>query len=102
MQQQWKYVPLVILHKRKIGQSLATRRASSLVAQTVKVLLKVIALRLNEYRERVGILQKIKSDFQPNRSNERWDACDRSAKGIGEEETSCVVCILYRQSVQLR
>ena len=43
-------------------------RGISLVAHAGKILSKIIARRLSEYCERVGILLVEQSDFRPNRS----------------------------------
>ena len=43
-------------------------RSISLVAHAGKILLKIIARRLSEYCERVGILAEEQSGFRPNRS----------------------------------
>ena len=43
-------------------------RGISLVAHAGKILLKIIARRLSEYCERVGILPEEQSGFRPNRS----------------------------------
>ena len=43
-------------------------RGISLVAHAGRTLLKIIARRLREYCERVGILPEEQSDFRPNRS----------------------------------
>ena len=43
-------------------------RGISLVAHTGKILVKIIARRLSEYCERVGILPEEQSGFRPNRS----------------------------------
>ena len=43
-------------------------RGISLVAHASKILLKIIARRLSEYGERVGILLEEQSNFRPNRS----------------------------------
>ena len=45
-----------------------TSVAGALTAHTGKILLKIIARRLSEYCERMGILEQEQSGFQPNRS----------------------------------
>ena len=55
--------------ERSTGQSAATTGVSRyLVAHAGKILLKIIARRLSEYCERVGILPEKQSGFRPNRS----------------------------------
>ena len=68
MPQQWKYAIIVILHKKKDRTECGNYRGISLVAHASKILLKVIARRLSEYCERVGILPEEQSGFRPNRS----------------------------------
>ena len=53
--------------KRRIGPSAATTGASR-VAHVGMILLKIIARRLSEYCERVGILPEEHNGFRPNRS----------------------------------
>ena len=56
----------MVFHKKKrIGQRAATI-GESLTAHTGKILLKIIARRLSEYCERVGILPEGQSGFRPN------------------------------------
>ena len=58
----------MVLHKKKDRTECANYRGISLVAHAGKVLLKIIARRLSEYCERVGILPEEQSGFRPNRS----------------------------------
>ena len=66
--QQWKYAIIMVLHKKKYRTECGNCRGISLVAHAGKILLKVIARRLGEYCERVGILPEEQSGFRPNRS----------------------------------
>ena len=66
--QQWKYAPIIVLHKKKDRTEFGNYRGISLVAHAGKILLKIIARRLSEYCERVGILPEEQSGFRPNRS----------------------------------
>ena len=68
MPQQWKYAIIMVLHKKKDRTECGNYRGISLVAHAGKILLKIIACRLSEYCERVGILPEEQSDFRPNRS----------------------------------
>ena len=66
--QQWKDDIIMVLHKEKDRPECVTYRVISLVAHAGKILLKIIARRLSEYCERVGILSGERSGFRPNRS----------------------------------
>ena len=58
MPQQWKYAIIMVLHKKEGRAECDNYRGISLVAQTGKILLKIIARRLSEYCERVGICRR--------------------------------------------
>ena len=58
----------MVLHKKKDQTECDNYRGISLVAHAGKVLLKIIARRLSECCERVGILPEEQSGFRPNRS----------------------------------
>ena len=64
--QQWKYAIIMVLHKKKDWTECGNYRGISLVAHAGKLLLKIIARRLSEYCERVGILPEEQSGFRPN------------------------------------
>ena len=66
--QQRKYAIIMVLHKKKDRTECGNYRGISLVAHAGKILLKIIARRLSEYCERVGILPEEQSGFRPNRS----------------------------------
>ena len=66
--EQWKDAIIIVLHKRKDRTECGNYRGTSLVAHAGRILLKIIARRLSEYCERVGILPKEQSGFRPNRS----------------------------------
>ena len=68
MPQQWKDAIIMKFHKKKDQTECGNYRWISLVAYAGKILLKIIARRLSEYCERVGILPEEQSDFRPNRS----------------------------------
>ena len=68
MPQQWKSAIIMVLHKKKDQTEYGNYRRISLVAHAGKILLKIIARRLSEYCERVGILPEEQSGFRPNRS----------------------------------
>ena len=58
----------MVLHKKKDQTECGNYRSISLVAHAGMILLKIIARRLSEYCERVGILPEEQSGFRPNRS----------------------------------
>ena len=58
----------MVLHKKKDRTECGNYRGISLVAHAGKILLKIIARRLSEYCERVGILPEEQSGFRSNRS----------------------------------
>ena len=68
MPQQWKDAIVVVLHKKKDRAECGNYRGISLVAHAGNILLKIIARRLSEYCEHVGILLEEQSGFPPNRS----------------------------------
>ena len=53
-------------HKNNDRTECVNYRGISLVSHAGKILLKIIARRLSEFCERVGILPEEQSDFQPN------------------------------------
>ena len=57
-----------MLHKKKDRTECENYRGISLVAHAGKLLLKIVARRLSDYCERVGVLPEEQSGFQPNRS----------------------------------
>ena len=100
---QWKKAIIVVLHKNKDRTECGDFRGVALVAHAGKILLKIIARRLSEYCERVGILPEEQSvPIEP--FYHREDVRDSSATGVGAEETNSVVYMLDRpyQSVRLR
>ena len=66
--QPWKYVIIMVLHKKKDQTECGSYSGISLVEHAGKLLLNIIARRLSEYRERVGILPEEQSGFRPNHS----------------------------------
>ena len=54
--QRWKYAITMVLHKKKDRTECGNYRGILLVAHAGKILLKIIACRLSEYCECVGIL----------------------------------------------
>ena len=68
MPQQRNYAITIVLHKKKDRTECGRYRGISLVAHAGNILLKIIARRLSECCERVGILPEEQSGFRPNRS----------------------------------
>ena len=66
--QQSKYAIIMVLHMKKDRTEYGNYRGISLVAHAGKILLKVIARRLSEYNERMGMLPEEQIGFRPNRS----------------------------------
>ena len=87
MSQQWIYFIAIVLHNKDRIES-GNYRGSSLVAHAGKILLKIIARRLSEYCERVGILPQEQSGFRPTCSTSDNDVCDLPARVVGAD-----VCI---------
>ena len=66
VRQQWKYVIIMVLHKKKGRTECGNYRGISMVTHAGKILLKIIARRVSEYCELVGILPEEQSGFRPN------------------------------------
>ena len=66
--QQWKDAIIKVLYKSKDRTECGNYRDISLVAHAGKILLKIIARRLSDYCERLGVLLEEQSGFRPNRS----------------------------------
>ena len=66
--QQWKDAVITVFHKKKDGTECGNYRDIPLVAHASKILLKIIARRVSEYCECVGILPEENSSFRLNRS----------------------------------
>ena len=64
--QQWKDATIKVLHKKKDRTECGNYRGISLVAHTDEKLLKVIADRLSDYREREYILPEEHGGSEPN------------------------------------
>ena len=103
MPQQWKEVIIMVRHKKKNRTECGNYRGTLLVAHAGNILLKVIARRLSEYCERVGILPEEQSGFRPNRSTTDMVFVILGYKSWCERNESAVR-MLYRpyQSVRIR
>ena len=64
---QWKYAIIMVLHKKDRTEC-GNYKGISQVAHAGKILLKIIARRISEYCERVGILPEQQSGFRSSRS----------------------------------
>ena len=56
MPQQWKYVIIMVLHKKKDRTKCGNYKGTSLEAHAGKILLKILTRRLSEYCECVWVL----------------------------------------------
>ena len=68
MPQQWRDAIIMALHKKKNRTECGNYRGISLVAHAGKILFKIVARRISENCERVGILPEEQSSFRSNRS----------------------------------
>ena len=66
--QQWKDAVITVLHKKGDEKECGTYRSISLVPHGGKVLLKMVARRLNAYCEAKGLLPEEQCGFRPDRS----------------------------------
>ena len=66
--QQWTDAIINVLHKKKDRSDCNNYQGISLVAHSGKVLLKMVASRLNNYCEAKGILPEEQRGFRPARS----------------------------------
>ena len=86
----------MVLHKKKRSDSVRQLQGISLVAHAGKILLEIIARRLSEYCEHVGILPVRGTEwFLTESFYHRYNVRDLSASGVGAEEMNYVVCMLY-------
>ena len=100
--QQWKGAIIMVFHKEKDRTECGNYRGISLAAHAGKVLLKIIARRLSEYCERMGILPEEQGGFRPNRSTTDMMFVVRRLQGAGAEETISALCMLYRPHQRVR
>ena len=83
------------LHKKKGRTECGNYRGISLVARAGKILLKIIARRLSEYNERVGILPEEQSGFRPNRfTTDMMFLIRRLRSWRGRNESPLYVCFI--------
>ena len=68
MPQHWKNAIIMALHKMMDRPDCGNYRSISLIAHVGTILLKIIARRVSEYCERVGILPDEQNGFRPNLS----------------------------------
>ena len=94
--QQWKDSIIKVLDKKKDMTECGNYRGISLVAHAGKILLKIIAHRLNDYWKRLGILSEEQSVFPTEPLYHRHDIHNPSTLGVGAEEASPVVRVLHR------
>ena len=94
MPQQWNDAIIMILHKKKDRTECGNYRGISLVAHAGKILLKIIARRLSEYCERVGILSEEQSGFRPNRSTTDMMFAIRRLHNLAQKRIPLYVCFI--------
>ena len=94
MPQQWNDAIIMILHKKKDRTECGNYRGISLVAHAGKILLKIIARRLSEYCERVGILPEEQSGFRPNRSTTDMMFVIRRLQNLAQKRIPLYVCFI--------
>ena len=93
--QQLKVVIIMVPHKNKDWTECGNVMGISLVAQTGKMLLKIIASRISEYCERVGILPEEQSGFGPNRSTtDMMLVICRLQELVRKKRTPLHVCVI--------
>ena len=85
----------MVLHKKQDRTECDNYRGISLIAHTGKILLKIIARRLSEYCERVGILPEEQSGFRPNRSTtDMMFVIRRLQELVRKKRISLYVCFI--------
>ena len=95
MPQQWKDAIIMVLHKNKDRTKCGNYRGILLVAHAGKILLKILARRLNGYCERVRILPEEQSGSQPNRSTvDMMFVARRLQKLAGKKRIPLYVCFI--------
>ena len=99
MPQQWKVTIIMVLHKKKDRVECGNYTGISLVAHAGKILLKIIARRLSEYCEHVGILPKEQSDRS---ITDMMFVIRRLQKLERKKRIPIYVCFIPYQSVRLR
>ena len=96
MPQQWKDVITVVLLKKKDRKEYSNCRSISLVAHAGKILLPIIARRLTEYCERVGILPEEQGGFQPNQfTTDIMFVIRRLQELARKKRIASYVCFIY-------
>ena len=85
-----------MLHKKKGRIECGNYRGISLVAHAGKILLKIIARRLSDYCERLGILPEEQSGFRPNRSTTDMMFVIRRLQELARKKKNPVVRVLHR------
>ena len=93
--QQWKDAIVMVLHKKKDRTECGNYRGISLVAYADKILLKIIARRLSEYCESVGILPEEQSGFRQKRSTtDMMFVIRRLQELVWKKRTPLYVCFI--------
>ena len=85
----------MVLHEKKERTGCGNYRGVSLAAHAGKILLNIIARRLSEYCERVGILPEEQSGFRPNRSTtEMMSVIPRLQELARKKRIPLYVCVV--------
>ena len=74
-----------VLHKKKGRTECGNYRGISLVAHAGKVLLKIVATRLNAYCEARNLLPEEQCGFRPHRSTTEMMLAVRKLQGLGRK-----------------
>ena len=93
--QEWKDATIKVLHKKKDRTECSNYRGLSLVAHAGKVLLKIVANRLGDFCEEVGILPEEQSGFRPQRSTTDMMFVVRRLQELGRtSNASLEICFI--------
>ena len=86
--QEWKYVTVKELHKKKNRTECGNYRGISLVAHAAKALLKIVAHRLSNFCEETDVFPEEQCGFRPQRSTTDMMFVVRRLQELGR-------CLLY-------
>ena len=93
--QEWKDATIKVLHKKKDRTECSNYRGLSLVAHAGKVLLKIVANRLDDFCKEAGILPKEQCGFRPQRSTTDMMFVVRRLQDLGRtSNASLEICFI--------
>ena len=93
--QEWKYVTIKVLRKKKDRTGCGNYRSISLVAHAGKVLLKIVANRLGDFCEEAGTFPEEQCGFRPQRSTTNMMFVVRILWEMGRtSNTSLEICFI--------